>query len=98
MIRASIAWPRTSGTGRSVCVTSNQIRSWLDLPPDVALQRTQEQNRAEALERLAELILPALVRRKARKTTKPTRASKERRLESKRRQSRTRALRTREFD
>jgi ribosome-associated protein len=60
--------------------------------------RTQEQNRADALERLAELIAPALVRRKARKKTKPTRASKERRLDAKRRQSQTKALRTREFD
>jgi ribosome-associated protein len=60
--------------------------------------RTQEQNRAEALERLAELIAPILVRRKARRKTKPTRASKERRLEAKRKDSATKALRRKTFD
>jgi len=55
--------------------------------------RTQEQNRREALERLAELIRQALVRPKIRKATKPTRASKERRLESKTRKRRTKVLR-----
>jgi ribosome-associated protein len=61
-------------------------------------RRTQEKNRAEALERLAELIAPALVRRKARRKTKPTRASKERRLEGKRKDSATKALRRKTFD
>ncbi len=45
--------------------------------------RTQERNRAEALERLAELIRKALVPPRPRKPTKPTRASKERRLTGK---------------
>jgi len=49
-------------------------------------QRSQEHNRREALERLAELIQRALVVPKTRKATKPTRASRERRLESKGRQ------------
>jgi ribosome-associated protein len=57
--------------------------------------RTQDQNRREALERLAELIRQALVRPKVRKATKPTRASKERRLESKTRSRRTKVLRGR---
>jgi ribosome-associated protein len=55
--------------------------------------RTQEQNRREALERLAELVRQALVRPKVRKATKPTRASKERRLDSKTRSRRTKVLR-----
>jgi len=55
--------------------------------------RTQEQNRREALERLAELIRKALVEPKVRKPTRPTRASKERRLASKVRTQRTKALR-----
>ncbi len=46
-------------------------------------QRSQEHNRREALERLADLIRRALVAPKARKPTKPTRASRERRLEHK---------------
>ena len=49
-------------------------------------QRSQDHNRREALERLADLIQRALVVPKTRKATKPTRASRERRLESKGRQ------------
>jgi ribosome-associated protein len=45
--------------------------------------RSQEQNKVAALERLAELIRKALVVPKVRRATKPTRASKQRRLESK---------------
>jgi ribosome-associated protein len=56
--------------------------------------RTQEQNRREAHERLTELIRLALVPPKVRKATKPTRASKERRLENKTRERRTKVLRT----
>lgn len=55
--------------------------------------RTQEANRREAGERLAELIRVALVPPKPRKATKPTRASRERRLDSKNRQQRTKSLR-----
>jgi ribosome-associated protein len=45
--------------------------------------RSQEMNRQEAIDRLAELIRQALVRPKARKATRPTYASKLRRLEGK---------------
>ena len=45
--------------------------------------RSQEQNKAAALERLADLIRVALVVPKVRRKTKPTRASKQRRLDSK---------------
>jgi ribosome-associated protein len=55
--------------------------------------RTQEQNRREAGDRLADLIRTALVPPKPRKATKPTRSSKERRLQSKNRQQRTKGLR-----
>jgi ribosome-associated protein len=60
--------------------------------------RTQEKNRQEALDRLAELIRPVLARPKKRRATKPTRGSKERRLESKRIASATKALRRKGFD
>lgn len=53
--------------------------------------RTQEQNRAAALERLAELIRRALVEPK---TRKPTRASKERRLAGKAHRQRIKKLRS----
>jgi ribosome-associated protein len=49
-------------------------------------QRSQDHNRREALERLAELIQRALVVPKTRRATKPTRASRERRLDTKSRQ------------
>jgi ribosome-associated protein len=55
--------------------------------------RTQEQNRREAHERLADLVRRALVEPKVRKATKPTRASRERRLEGKARERRTKSLR-----
>jgi ribosome-associated protein len=55
--------------------------------------RTQEQNRREAGERLADLVQRALVVPKSRRATKPTRASRERRLETKVRQQRTKGLR-----
>jgi len=45
--------------------------------------RTQEQNRADALERLRELILAAIKVEKKRRPTKPTLGSKTRRLDSK---------------
>ena len=45
--------------------------------------RTQEQNRADALERLKELILAAVKVEKARRPTRPTLGSKKRRLEGK---------------
>lgn len=46
-------------------------------------RRSQELNRQEAVERLFELIRAAAVRPKRRRPTKPTKASKERRLEAK---------------
>jgi ribosome-associated protein len=45
--------------------------------------RSQEQNRADALQRLSELIGQARIEPKIRRATKPTRASKQRRLEGK---------------
>jgi len=45
--------------------------------------RSQEQNKAAALERLADLVRRALVVPKVRRATRPTRASKMRRLDDK---------------
>jgi ribosome-associated protein len=50
--------------------------------------RSQEQNKAAAFERLAELVRRALVVPKVRRATKPTRASKLRRLDDKAKRSR----------
>jgi ribosome-associated protein len=58
-------------------------------------QRTQEGNRRDALERLAELVRRASVVPKARKATRPTRAARERRLETKTQRRTTKNLRGR---
>jgi len=55
--------------------------------------RTQEQNRADAIQRLVELIRKALVKPKPRRTTKPTAASKEKRLKAKKVKGATKRLR-----
>lgn len=56
--------------------------------------RTQEGNRREARLRLANLLRHALVEPKVRKPTKPTRASRERRLEGKAHSTRRKHLRS----
>ena len=55
--------------------------------------RTQEKNREDALQRLADLIVDATRIQKPRKATKPTRASQQRRMDSKTKNSRTKSLR-----
>ena len=55
--------------------------------------RTQEQNRADALERLRALILSAIKVEKARRPTKPTLGSKKRRLEGKNQRAAIKAAR-----
>ena len=55
--------------------------------------RSQEQNRADALERLRLLIQRVAIPRKKRKATKPTKSSQNRRIESKKRKGRLKALR-----
>jgi ribosome-associated protein len=49
--------------------------------------RTQERNRADALDRLLELLKEAMVRPTPRRPTRPTLGSKQRRLEGKKRRS-----------
>lgn len=60
--------------------------------------RSQEQNREEALNRLQDLIKSAVVRPKLRKPSKPTRRSKQKRLDSKTRRGQIKALRGRVFE
>ena len=55
--------------------------------------RTQERNRAEAQERLLDLIREAAVRPVPRRATKPTKASRKERLETKKRRSGIKNLR-----
>jgi ribosome-associated protein len=56
-------------------------------------QRTAEGNRQALFERLREIIVNALVEPKRRRKTRPTRASKKRRLEAKRRRSNLKSTR-----
>jgi ribosome-associated protein len=55
--------------------------------------RSQEQNRTDALARLQALIQSIAIPRKKRKATKPTKGSQQRRLESKTKRGRLKALR-----
>jgi len=55
--------------------------------------RSQEQNREDALTRLRALIQSIAIPRKKRKATKPTQGSQQRRLESKTKRGRLKALR-----
>jgi ribosome-associated protein len=56
--------------------------------------RSQARNRADALERLIELIKQAAIQPIKRRATKPTYGSKQRRLEGKKKRSGTKALRS----
>jgi len=60
--------------------------------------RSLEMNRAEALERLQALVDSAAIAPKRRKPTRPTLASKQRRLESKVKRGRIKALRGKVVD
>jgi len=60
--------------------------------------RDQVRNRQIARERLAELIRRATLVPKKRKPTRPTRASKERRIESKKRTAATKRRRAKKFE
>ena len=56
--------------------------------------RSQDQNRAAALERLRELVQAASIVPKRRRATRPTRSSQRKRLESKIKHGRLKALRS----
>ncbi|HSN18520.1 MAG TPA: alternative ribosome rescue aminoacyl-tRNA hydrolase ArfB [Gammaproteobacteria bacterium] len=60
--------------------------------------RTQERNRADAVERVMALCEQALHPPKPRKKTKPSKASKRRRLEGKKRHSDKKRLRSKGYD
>jgi ribosome-associated protein len=60
--------------------------------------RDQQRNRDDAREKLFELIRAAAVRPKTRKKTKPTRSSKEKRLEKKKGHSKLKQLRSKRIE
>jgi ribosome-associated protein len=60
---------------------------------DARTSRTQVQNREDARERLSDLIRQALVRPRRRRKTRPTKAAKQKRLDSKKRRGDTKRAR-----
>lgn len=62
---------------------------------DAQRLRSLEQNRADAISRLVAMIQAALIEPKPRRATRPTRASKLRRLDGKARDARTKQMRGR---
>ena len=67
-------------------VLENRINKEGELIITSQEERSQLQNRGRAIERLNNLVSDALIPEKERVATKPTRSSKERRLEAKKRQ------------
>lgn len=66
---------------------SNRINAADELMVKAQTHRTQLANKEEALEKINELVTHALHKKKLRIATKPSKASKERRLEGKKRSS-----------
>jgi len=60
--------------------------------------RTREKNRDDALERLAELVRRATLVPRARRATKPSRGARQRRVDTKTRRGKVKALRGRVDD
>ena len=65
---------------------------------DARRHRTQAQNREDARQRLADLLRRALVRPKRRRKTKPSKASVEKRVQSKKRRGEAKRGRARVLD
>ncbi len=78
---------------RLLKLAANRISADGILTIDARRFRTQEQNRADARERLRELILRALEKPKTRRATKPSHAARARRLEAKRAHAKLKLMR-----
>lgn len=78
---------------RLIALISNKLTVSGELIIKASRYRTQERNKQDALNRLKELLQRAAVAPKKRRKTKPTRASKERRLSTKKWHGQTKALR-----
>ncbi len=85
--------------GRLIRLAGNRVTADGVLLIEAKRFRTQEQNREDALQRFIELIRKAATPPKPRKKTKPTAASKTRRLASKKRKGDIKRIRqSRSFD
>lgn len=83
---------------RLMKLAGNRLTNEGELLIEAKRHRTQERNRQDAIQRLVELIRHATEKPKPRIATKPTRASKRRRLETKRQRSETKQARGRVAD
>ena len=95
--RASRALPEES-KARLLSLRDNRISSDGVIVIKAQQHRSQEQNREAALERLADLVRRALTVPKHRKATRPTPASKRKRLDDKARRGRMKRTRARVDD
>ncbi|MDP2879679.1 MAG: alternative ribosome rescue aminoacyl-tRNA hydrolase ArfB [Sulfuricella sp.] len=78
---------------RLMKLAGNRLTNEGELLIEAKRHRTQERNRQDAITRLVELIRHAAEKPKPRIATKPTKASKKRRLETKRQRSETKQAR-----
>ncbi len=83
---------------RLMKLAGNRLTNEGELLIEAKRHRTQERNRQDAIQRLVELIRHATEKPKPRIATKPTKASKKRRLETKRQRSETKQARGRVAD
>jgi ribosome-associated protein len=83
---------------RLIRIAGKKVTKEGELVIKAARFRTQEMNRKDALERLIDLVKKATVVPRPRRKTKPTRASKERRMETKHRRSEVKAMRQSKID
>ena len=97
---AVAAWSGVAGAGapRLLALGDNRIGRKGVLVIKAREFRSQEQNREQALARLQALVRQIAVTRKPRIATKPSRSSQRKRMDSKTRRGRTKALRRRVDD
>ena len=95
---AAVSWIDESVKERLYALAGQSVDSRGNIWITSQEQRDQQRNLVRAREKLAALVRRSLVRPKRRIATKPSRASKERRLEEKRRRADTKSRRTRVTD
>ena len=83
---------------RLISLIGNKLTNEGDLIIKASRFRTQERNKEDALTRLQEIIHRAANPPKKRRKTKPTKASKEKRLENKKKHGRIKSLRSKKIN
>lgn len=88
--KAQLSWHilgSLSFTDEQKIILEKELRNWINVAGCVVIAnqetRSREQNRQNAIDRLNEIVTEALTPEKERIATKPTRSSKERRLDEK---------------